>query len=53
VARMRNRRDTNRILVGNSEKNRQIIRPKRRLYDDIKMYPKKICWEDVGWLHPA
>ena len=37
---MRDRRNTNRILVGNSEQKTQIKRPRRRLDGDIKMSPK-------------
>jgi hypothetical protein len=51
VTCMRNRRNTNRISVGNSEQNTQIIRPKRRLDDDIKMYPKNYAGKTwVGFI---
>lgn len=52
MARMRDRRITNRILVGNSEQKTQIKRPGRRLGDVIKMYPKNAvkAWAGIIWL---
>jgi hypothetical protein len=44
VARMRNRRGVYRVLVGETEGNRLLGRPRRRWEDNIKME-----WDVVIW----
>jgi hypothetical protein len=41
------------ILVGKPEGKRSLERPKRRWDDNIRMDLRKICLEDVEWMHLA
>ena len=45
VARVGERRDTYRLLVGKSEGGRRLVRRKRRLKDNIKVGLKEVRWE--------
>jgi hypothetical protein len=49
VARMRAKRNTYRILVGNSEGKRPLGRPRHRWVDNIKMDLREIGWDGMGW----
>ena len=42
MARMGDRRDAHRVLVGKSEGKRQLGRPRRRWEDKIKMYLQEV-----------
>jgi hypothetical protein len=48
MAEMRN---VYRILVGKSEVNRRLGRPRRRWEDTIRMVLREIGWEVVDWTH--
>jgi hypothetical protein len=41
------------ILVEIPERKRPLRRPRRRWKDNIRMYLRKIGWEDVDWMHMA
>jgi hypothetical protein len=41
------------ILVGKTERNRPLGRPRRRWDDNIRMDLREIGWEGVNWLHLA
>jgi hypothetical protein len=45
VARMRERRGANRVLVGKPEGKGSIVRHKCRFEDNITMDLQEICWE--------
>jgi hypothetical protein len=45
------RRNAYRILVGNSEGNIPLGRPKERLEDNIKMVLGETVWVGMGWIH--
>jgi hypothetical protein len=49
VARMGEKRNVNRLLVGKPEGKRPLGRPKRRWVDNIKMDLGEVGWGDVGW----
>jgi hypothetical protein len=49
VARMGEKRNTYRILVGKPEGRRLLIRPRRRWVDNIKMDPSEIGWGGMDW----
>jgi hypothetical protein len=44
VARMGEKRNAYRILMGNPEGNRPLGRPRRKWVDNIKIYLRKIGW---------
>jgi len=53
VARMRERRDVYRVLVGKSEGQRPFGRPRRRWEDNIKMDLQEVgCWS-MDWFELA
>jgi hypothetical protein len=50
VARMGERRNAYRLLVGKPEGKRPLERPKRRWVDNIRMDLGKVGWGDVDWI---
>jgi hypothetical protein len=50
VARMGEKRNAYRILVGNSEGKRPLGKSRRRWVDNIKMDLRKIGWDDIDWI---
>jgi hypothetical protein len=53
VARMGEKRNAYRILVGKPEGRRSLGRPRRRWVDNIKMDLREIGWGGVDWFHLA
>jgi hypothetical protein len=53
VARMREERNVYRILTGNPEGKRLIVRPRRRREDGIRMDLMEIGWGSVEWIQLA
>jgi hypothetical protein len=53
VARMGERMNASRILVGKPEVKRALGRPKRRWVDNIKMALKEIEWDGMDWIDLA
>jgi hypothetical protein len=49
VARMEEKRNTYRLLVGKPDGKRPLGRPRRRLVDNIKMDLGEVGWGDVDW----
>jgi hypothetical protein len=52
VAGMGEKRNTYRVLVGKSEGERPLRRPRRMWKDDIKMDFQEIGWGDMDWINP-
>jgi hypothetical protein len=50
VARMREKRNACRLLVGKPEGKRPLGRPKRRWVDNIRMDLGEVGWGDVDWI---
>jgi hypothetical protein len=50
VARVRERRDVYRVLMGKSEERGPFGRPKRRWEGNTKMCLKEIGWGGVDWI---
>jgi hypothetical protein len=50
VARIGEKRNAYRLLVGNPEGKRLLERPGRRWVDNIKMDLGVVGWSDVGWI---
>jgi hypothetical protein len=50
VARMVEKRNAYRILVGKPEGKRALRRPRRRWVDNIKMDLREIGWDGVDWI---
>jgi hypothetical protein len=50
VARMREKRNANRLLVGKAEGKRPLGRPIRRCLDNIKMDLRGIAWGRMDWI---
>jgi hypothetical protein len=50
VARMREKRNSYRILVGKPEGKRPLGRPKRRWEDNIKINLREIGWGGMDWI---
>jgi hypothetical protein len=53
VARMGERRNACKILVGNPEGKRPLGRPRRRWVDNIKMNLREIRWDGIDWIDLA
>jgi hypothetical protein len=53
VARMGEKRNAYRILVGKSEEKKPLGRPRRRWVDNIKMDLREIGWGDMDWIDLA
>jgi hypothetical protein len=53
VARMREKRNAYRILVGMPEGKRPLGRPRRRWVDNIKIVLREIGWDDMDWIDLA
>jgi hypothetical protein len=53
VARMREKRNAYRILVGMPEGRRPLGRPRRRWVDNIKMDLREIGWDCIDWIDLA
>jgi hypothetical protein len=53
VTCMEERRGVYRVLVGNLERERPLGRPGCRWENDIKMEPKEVGWQCVGWIDLA
>jgi hypothetical protein len=53
VARMREKRNAYRILVGKPEGKRPLGRPRRMWVDNIKMDLREIEWDGVDWIDVA
>jgi hypothetical protein len=50
VARIGEKRDAYRILVGKPEGKRLLERPRRMWVDNIKMDLKEVGWDGVDWI---
>jgi hypothetical protein len=50
VARMGEKRNAYRLLVGKPEGRRPLGRPIRRWLDNIRMYLVEVGWGDVDWI---
>jgi hypothetical protein len=50
VARMGEKRNTYRLLVGKPEGKRPLRRPRRRQVDNIRMDLGEVGWGDVNWI---
>jgi hypothetical protein len=53
VARMGEKRNAYRLLVGKPEGKRPLGRPRRRWVDNIRMDIGEVEWGDVDWIGPA
>jgi hypothetical protein len=53
VARMGEKKNAHRILVGKPEGNRRLGKPTRRWVDNIKMIIREIEWGGMGWIDIA
>jgi hypothetical protein len=53
VARMGEKRNAYRILVGKPEGTRPLGRPRRRWVDNIKMDLRAIGWDGMDWIDPS
>jgi hypothetical protein len=53
VARMEEKRNAYRILVGMPEGKRPLARPRRRWVDNIKMGLREIGWDGMDWIELA
>jgi hypothetical protein len=50
VARMGEKRNAYRLLVGNPDGKRPLRRPRHRLVDNIRMDLGEVGWGDVDWI---
>jgi hypothetical protein len=50
VARMREKRNAYRLLVGKPEGERPLGRPRRRWVDNIRIDLEEVGWGDVAWI---
>jgi hypothetical protein len=53
VARIGEKRNAYRILVGNPEGKRPLGRPRRRWEDNIRMDLREIGWGGMNWIYLA
>jgi hypothetical protein len=53
LARMREKKNAYKILMGMPEGKRPLIRPRRKWVDNIKIDLKEIGWGDMDWIHLA
>jgi hypothetical protein len=53
VARMGEKRNAYRLLVGKPDGKRLLGRPRRRWVDNIRMDLGEVGWSDVYWIGPA
>ena len=53
VARVGERRDVYRVLMGKPEGKRPLGRPSRRWEDNIMMYLQEVVWRDMDWIDVA
>jgi hypothetical protein len=53
VARMGERSNAYRILVGRSEVKRPLVRPRRRWVENIKIDLREIGWDGMDWIDLA
>jgi hypothetical protein len=53
VARMGEKTNAYRMLVGNPEGKRPLGRPRRRWVDNIKMDLREIGWDGMNWIDLA
>jgi hypothetical protein len=53
VARMGEKRDAYRLLVGKPEGKRPLERPRRRYVDNIRIDLGEVGWGDVDWISLA
>jgi hypothetical protein len=53
VARIAEKRNAYRLLVGKPEGNRPVGRPRRRWVDNIRLNLGEAGWGDVGWIDLA
>jgi hypothetical protein len=53
IARTGEKRNAYRILVGEPEGKRPLVRLRRRLVDNIKMDLREIGWDGVDWIDMA
>jgi hypothetical protein len=53
VARMEDKRNAYRLLVGKPEGRRPLGRPRRRWLDNIRMDLVDVGWDDVDWIGMA
>jgi hypothetical protein len=53
VARVREKKNAFRLLVGKPEGKRPLGRPRRRWVDNIKLDLLDICWGAVEWIGPV
>jgi hypothetical protein len=53
IARMREKRNAYRLLVGKSEGKRPLGRPRCRWVDNIRMNLGEVGWGDVDWIDLA
>jgi hypothetical protein len=47
------KRNAYRILVGNPETKRPLLRPRRRWVDNIKVDLRETGWDDMDWIDMA
>jgi hypothetical protein len=50
VARMREKRNAYRLLVGKPEGKRPLVKPRCRWVDNIRMDLGEVGWGDVDWI---
>jgi hypothetical protein len=50
VARMGEKRNAYRLLVGKPEGRRPLGRPRRKWLDNIRIGPVQVGWSDVDWI---
>jgi hypothetical protein len=53
IARIREKRNAYRILMGKPEEKRPLGRPKHRWVDNNKMDLRKVGWDGVDWIGMA